>query len=367
MKQLIYIIIALCCLGCAKSEDITPHINIPNEYSINDNPNDSIQHFRYIIYQKYGVPVFFNDTIAQQNYGVDINGEQLYNYETIDLAWNFAGHNSTNHFKYLYLTDPAEKMQSLRYVEAFLQKVSQPMRPFSIMIADTLFVTANNKIEKPTYYVGLRAIAFSQIKEKQTEDEIRNQVDEILKNMIFDRVSTATDITSQFGDISAKEGWYDRKWADLDKCPTIIEWQKKSWVISVNALYDEPPFTPFDHKDIISILTESHGGLPPYVQTIEEAQDIRQSMLNEMGAYGFLRGWKETASYTPKSDTEDRKHFVAAIMQLGHRGFTARYKHLPIVMDKYNILYQYIAKTLEVNLDYDGRTDETSSTPNENN
>lgn len=62
MKQIgLYILLICLLLACLKEDGITPGIGFENLYTIQDDPNDSIQHKRYELYTTYGVPVFFND------------------------------------------------------------------------------------------------------------------------------------------------------------------------------------------------------------------------------------------------------------------------------------------------------------------
>ena len=95
MKQIgLYILLICLLLACQKEDGITPGIGFENLYTIQDDPNDSIQHKRYELYTTYGVPVFFNDTIGKVFVKVDVNGDSVFRYETLDLNWTFSGSNS---------------------------------------------------------------------------------------------------------------------------------------------------------------------------------------------------------------------------------------------------------------------------------
>ena len=113
---------------------------------------------------------------------------------------------------------------------------------------------------------------------------------------------------------------------------------KKSYVLSVNALYDQPPYTPFDHEDLVTLLLKDLGSGAPTVESEDEAIEIRDKMLNEIGAFGFIRGWNQTGSFAPRDADEDREYFIKAMLWLGDGGFRQRYGHLPVVMAKYEIL-----------------------------
>lgn len=56
-----YIILCLCALcvsSCGKEDVLENKIDFSSDYKIKDDPNDPIQHHKYLIYQKYGIPVF---------------------------------------------------------------------------------------------------------------------------------------------------------------------------------------------------------------------------------------------------------------------------------------------------------------------
>ena len=58
-------LLACLLLACQKEDGITPGTGFENLYTIQDDPNDSIQHKRKELYTTYGVPVLFNDTIGK--------------------------------------------------------------------------------------------------------------------------------------------------------------------------------------------------------------------------------------------------------------------------------------------------------------
>ena len=59
MKKIgLYMLLACLLLACQKEDGITPGTGFENLYTIQDDPNDSIQHKRYELYTTYEVPVF---------------------------------------------------------------------------------------------------------------------------------------------------------------------------------------------------------------------------------------------------------------------------------------------------------------------
>ena len=83
--------------------------------------------------------------------------------------------------------------------------------------------------------------------------------------------------------MSKTNGWYGQEWKKLNATyplPTVLDLGKKNFVYSVNALFDEPPFTPYNHEDIVTLLLRSTGGQEPIAKDEEEAQNMRKAMVS---------------------------------------------------------------------------------------
>lgn len=91
MKGYIYTMLGMLLLlavSCDNTEDVLENkIDFSSPYVINDDADDPIQHHRYLIYEKYGVPVFFNDTVSETFIGMGYDGKPIYRYETLDFNW----------------------------------------------------------------------------------------------------------------------------------------------------------------------------------------------------------------------------------------------------------------------------------------
>ncbi len=355
MKRLLYISalsIAFC--ACAKEEpELTHKVQYVNDFVVEDVPDDSVQHERYLIYKDFGVPVFFNDTIKKRE-SFDRSGNPVYSYETVDLNWSYTDYQGKIKYRYKYLTDKGLQMRALKITRRYLSKTSKPMRPFSIMLADTLTISSPSTVTRPLYHVGYRTLALSQIA-RISDDEIDNVINKTIRSMVYDRVSSNKDLCAQFGEKAVKSAWYRQRWSDLGNCPNLAKWVLLNWAITANSLFNDPPYETFDNEDAADMLEKLEE-----VGSREQAESIRQAMLQEIGNYGFIRGEHRVTSGSPKSLEEDCKFFVEAIMFLGEQGFKQRYGHLPLVMEKYNILAKYITNVLQVDLNYNGITEHTN-------
>ena len=327
MKQLLFFLLPLLFFACKSEESITPAVTFERDFAVVDNAADPVQHARYEIYKKYGVPVYFNDTVAVHG-GTAPADSASRRYETVDLNWTFFGYSRGVEYRYDYLRTAEEQLHALRFVDAYLGKISRQMRPFSVMVADTLTVSSANKVEKPIYHVGFRTLVLARVKDITVEDSVNAQIAEIVNSMVSDRIKANRELCGEFADVSTQKGWYDLDWKRLNEtspCPTVIEMGK---------------------------LLKDLGSGAPTVESEDEAIEIRDKMLNEIGAFGFIRGWNQTGSFAPRDADEDREYFIKAMLWLGDGGFRQRYGHLPVVMTKYEILRRFVTGELGVNLDY---------------
>lgn len=104
-------------IACDDTEILENKIDFSSPYVIEDNPDDPIQHRRYLIFQKYGIPVFFNDTISKTFIYNDNDGKPVYRYETLDLNWSFSSHtNRAIQYTVDYYTDPELQMKGLEFI-----------------------------------------------------------------------------------------------------------------------------------------------------------------------------------------------------------------------------------------------------------
>ena len=258
MKHIFLFLCSLLALvGCSSEDPITPGLTYGNDFVITDQPNDSVQHERYLLYKDFGVPVYFNDTIAKHNEGLGVDGKPRTTYETVDLNWTFSGYNRGVKYSYVYLTSPEDQMRALRFIRSYLGQISKPMRPFSIMVADTLTATSTHRTQQPTFHVGFRTLVLAQVRSLTDSAKVATQINTIVQSMVSDRVKAQTALCGRFAEVSKTNGWYGQEWKKLNNIspmPTVVDLGKKSFIYSVNALYDEPPFTPYNHEDIVTLL-----------------------------------------------------------------------------------------------------------------
>ena len=98
MKKLIlYSLVALFFVGCQDEDELEP-TPLKNWFAIEEKENmDAVDQKIYDLYQKYGIVLFYNDTLGYEDRGRrDSVGNVVYHYEVLDLSYNFTTSVSTN-------------------------------------------------------------------------------------------------------------------------------------------------------------------------------------------------------------------------------------------------------------------------------
>lgn len=352
-KEYVYAVIAVVVLmmlsACREDKISGDGVDLTNEFAVADDPNDSVEHERYLIYKEYGVPVLFNDTIAVRQTGTDLYGNPVMQYETVDLNWDFDSYSNSVEYKYEYIQDDADRMKALRFARQFLSLCSKRMRPFSIMMADNVTTEPEtSSLAEKNYISGFRTLVFYNVTGLD-DSEVLTTATSVINDMVTQKVKADRDLCSQFEEVSTK--YYYRAWDDLGGCSTYLAYKEQNSNVSPNTLFYGVPYNAVEgniavHKlDLCDLLTSRN-----LVTSRKEAEKVRSTIAGEIGAYGFIRGNKNTGALTPSDAEEDRNYFIQAILYLGADTFTARYGRCTLVMEKYQLLYDFITNELGITL-----------------
>lgn len=335
--------------SCGEEKLSGDGVDLTNEFAIEDNAADEIQHERYLIYKEYGVPVLFNDTITVRQIGTDIAGKPIMQYETVDLNWDFDSYSNSVDYKYEYITTDEDKAKALHFVRQFLSQCSKRMRPFSIMVARNVTTEPETTSLKDKKYIsGFRTLVFFGVTDLD-ENEIQTTASEVINDMVTQKVKADRDLCSQFEEVSSK--YYYRAWDDMGGCSTYLSYKEQNSNVSPNTLFYGAPYnavegnTAVHRLDLCDLLVSRN-----LVADREEAESVRASIVAEIGNYGFIRGNKNTGALSPTDAEEDRNYFIQAILSLGDEGFNSRYGRCSLVMQKYSLLYEFITNELGITL-----------------
>ncbi len=344
--RIIYAIsLLLLLVGCEKDE-YTKKVEMKNLYSIEANSENAIEQKRYEIYEKYNIPVFFNDTVGKLYYGQSLAGDSIFTYETIDLAWSYTGR-SDHKFHYFYMENETKKMEALKFISDFLEVTSKPLRPLSILVVDSVKTGADlkqltYKVENKktgetsnvtiSFFTGVRAILFCGVDNLDDKPKIKKKATyDVVKTMIRQRIKNYKNELAPFYTISDKN-FYDKPWKDLDE---TIE----------NPLGGTEAFGTF-------LLSENGYNyfLDNYDYTEEQLNEAVKYIRGAVGQFGFVRGSKTLSYNSPNNPDEDLELFIEEILRYSKDDFLDIWGNSPLVIKKANVLYKIIEEKLEFHL-----------------
>lgn len=335
MNKIFTFLFALLLVGCAKEEQLEPKVNFENPYVILDDPNDPVTHKRYELYQKYGVPVFFSDTIARVYINNDVLGNPVYGWEKIDLNWSF---NAVSNFQYTfeYIGDTTEMLRSLNNVDTYLNATAPSLRPFSVLLVKSFEANGNSNVMKitdanlnnqPAKIVncvnGFRSLVIGQVQEEYSNGFWNRFSKELLRVQIKRAITTEN---------------YSQKLSKF-KAVSMISWYDKYWNLSNNNLGVDKSFNGsrwrlFDPFKTYSAADEQHF------------LGIRKVF----GRFGFIGhssffGW----SVSPTME-DDVNLYVDALLNYNNEKFMELWNHSSLVMEKHDIIYDIIENDMKVPL-----------------
>ena len=297
--KLIYIIGLWGCLslfGCGDDDNLSPS-DLDGDWYVLTDSEDPLDHLRYTVFQTYGVPVFYNDTIGSQNRGTDYAGLPIIYYEILNP--NYSIESSTEYAKYELSYDREAITTGVEFIrdEVLPRLVSSKLYPRSFLLMNKLTLNASassaSLLHEECAYRGMMTSCVSLVEEigGMTDAEIKRMACEI----------AAEEYTTYF-----MENAFSLLEAFLNVC--------RAEVTSVN-LYS---------------LSLTSSSTPPYVADLKE--------------YGFLSYNKES-QYAPASkrvttvtERMDVVDYVTEVLMEDDEAFETKYGSYEYVMKKYELM-----------------------------
>ena len=397
LKHLIY---SICLAGmaltsCQKEDELENVVDTTSPYELDylANSTDEIDQRRYEIYQTYGVPVFFDDVITEEVVGTDYKGDPIYKREKLDIAWDFYSKSpsASYYFEYIFSEDEeidpelsdeekaaleaelaekkvkelADAHVALNYVETYLS-MAGGTKPFSILLLRTL-----NYNGVKEFYPGFRTLYISNACSYPEPADQRMKSGEIINASVLPLVQKDEALVAEFETVSNENHYYNKMWqADLGETfsDDLKTFMNSPYYLKLSKAFDETALSEivnYSHIYTIKWYWENYGmyvSAYPHVPSAEFALKYYNNMeaikevTNELVAiaakYGFVGGgWSNDTTYSP-TVSADIEAYVKTILQLGAGGFEARYGEYPLVMQKFNIMKDYIQNVLEVDINY---------------
>ena len=353
MKNIVCILLFFCFLSCQKEDNLTSTIHYEHLYSVENDPTDTVKKRVYAIYEKYGIPVYFNDTVGRVFVKEDIRGDSVYQYETLDLAWGFTS-TSGIQFRYEYLENREEQLLALDLIENYLKSTPKVLYPFNFFVVKSAnIVDAAGNIDSygdgKQYSILFRTLLLI------NDGNLSPHLPETLKcEMVKHKISNYPVELAAFYNKS-KSVWYGMLFRQLDAefyeyftYPYSKEygfdmalgygaWYEMGYIPLQAVSIPENFFSSSFFKDDWS--NRSHF-------TEEGLEKFRTVMRQKIGAWGFI----SPGTMTPSTTEADLDSYVEKMLSMSKTDFEALWGTSPLVMEKYNILFDILVNKLEMEL-----------------
>ena len=247
-----------------------------------------------------------------------------------------------------YLKDAEQQTNALRFVDIHLRKVSKSMRPFTILLTDSIHRIKGTETTDYQYVSNFRVLALAKLRD-MTDRQLDSLSLAIISKTVIDKVKLNSSLTARFYAVSDKGGYYGKEWQEIGstlKYFTEAKW--KNAKLAPNVIWNEGAYEASCAKNPYSVFNPNRGW------TEEAFNTARTEITAEAGKYGFICGdcYLDGAMghlNTPSKD-DDIQFFVTKMLDLGAAKFKERYGKSTLVMKKYDILAKYITETLQVEL-----------------
>ena len=365
MKKLLYILLLGSTIYACNDDEgaLEPQMQFENIYTIVDDTTDAVKHHVYEIYEKYGIPVYFNDTIGKVLVKTDVNGQPFYRYETLDLAWNFDSYDQNFTYEYVYLTDPEQPEAMLDAIELYLENAAKPLWPFAFFVVDSARTIDRRTLRLTEWEEKYRLDNFRTITLLNGNwdwywDDPAEVMDEMKRSYVVNKIAFFATEVARFGAIS-QPSWYDEYWNLTDKIENIIDDNGHKWdytygggyfIYAVNdinlmELFNEP----------VGIGTLMNAAFAPHPERYTEEQwkalsEAAHYIAGSLGFVSYNSGDYSGSGQTPIDSDDDLRGYVKVMLETSDADFRDEWGSYPLVMEKYEIVYRILTEELGLEL-----------------
>lgn len=300
-------------LGCEDENIVSEPSYYENFWEIKDNPNDPVQHRAFEIYQQYGVPVFLNDTIGKIFVKVDIHGDSVFRYETIDLNWNFSSESYNTPYTHTYIKETDKCLVALELAAKYLETIPAGIYPFSMLLTEkTVRPSMSGDVTSISSGIFFRTLLLSDVLKQNTDAKVKKYINKIMIDVILNKMDD--NAVNNFSKVSASKH-YDVKWEKLE--PNLPD-----------------NFDP-------DILTDSNA-----------LEEDKKAVRDVLGKYGFVSNYEQLDfdddwelvyfDCTPPYPDIDLQGYINEIVSVTPEEFERRWGNYPLVMQKYELIRDYV-------------------------
>lgn len=249
MKQIKYIItlslasLALCLSSCSQEDAPEFSFSDPRDgFMPAEDATDEISVMRRQFYQEHGSFILFNDTLRKDFIGKDLNGEDRYFTELLDIKYE-VGQTSSVLYRstYSYLNTPEKCQQALEYLETYiLPHLSEKLYPYSWFLAGNIYDTNSSGASvRPYAQSGQRGIvlACAQLANLKTDAQKKQLV---ARQMLIIVQKLCNDNAASFGDFTAVSSRYYSTNLNVPEDKTANEYVRDYGFLTSSAISSFP-------------------------------------------------------------------------------------------------------------------------------
>ena len=245
------------CVSCDKEDnDVKAVENMRDWYKVEDKPGE-VNHLLYKMYKYYDVTIFINDTLGQEERGVDAYGEPIVHTEL--FAINMIEDRVIPH-----LPEPGA------------------YRPHSFLLADSVFLTQQIGFSYVTYETdiysrGIRGMVIGKLNaiKKMSEDELKWLGGEILAVRCADWIQEfCGDELLDFYKISGDSNYDEASMFAPADCPEELGFIKWLEVEVSSRDWVKTPTKEQDIRDYVAAIYAYWGEKERFYESYRDYKDI---------------------------------------------------------------------------------------------
>ena len=238
----------LCCAmaavlaACSSEDALTPDFKNPSENFMPAADDQSAEaQLRRQFFGETGSYLLFNDTIQRQLLGTDINGQQRYFIETVDLTYSVGQSGTMNSTYSFTLLETQEQRQT---VTDFLRQYVLPhltgrLRPYSWLLCNVINSYANSYSapSKPYSVSNQRCIAVAGnflIQRERTDAQKEQLAQRILNGVVGQLAANNSSAFSEFFKFSASYYSIDYSRLGYDSRPSQTDLYRLGFLSSTS-------------------------------------------------------------------------------------------------------------------------------------
>lgn len=305
MKRYIVFFVLLSCLAWACGDDdgdLTPSGNERNWLIVEDNPNDPIDHQRYLIFKETGIPIYYNDTIGNEiRYSLGM-GKEYVHYEVLQVFYVpgsvTPGVKTANYML-------VENRENVKSVLDYLQTVVLPEVPTAMYVPSILLVDSLTSSSGNLAYKGFNTVVVSEVSEFAGMDEVAKKQyrGAVLRSLVAGSL------------VGTEEEWLEENFYALTYA---VNPDNKNYLYSTGTI-----------------------GYAVYRACSGMNLAAEEQKLAVLGFIGTRSkpsvGQAERSWYVPER-SQDVSQYCEAIFAYTEAEFKALHGEAPVVMDKYYVL-----------------------------